>query len=114
MEKVFVVKGVHSSEDGPSSASVDGLFTEEQAKECLRLRKAENKLWNEIHAENQYGWFSSRYEIVELSAETGVQAIHKAQEALQKAKKEKEEADRIEVANSTKPLGKLADFFPKT
>jgi hypothetical protein len=113
MERMFVVKGVHSSEDGPSSASVDGLFTEEQAKECLHLRKEENKLWNEIHADDRHGWFSSSYEIVELSVETGAQSIFDAKNVLAKVRQEKEDAERYVPPPQPKNLGTLGDFFPK-
>ena len=110
MEKIFVVIGQYQHCYEATPSSVDGLFTEEQAKEYYAILTEVAREFNDDSGNGSW----AGYEIVELSAETGIRSLEEARKNLAERKQRKEEEERYVPPVQPKNLGTLADFFPKT
>ena len=109
MEKIFVVIGQYQQCHDATPSTVDGLFTEEQAKEYHAILTEMAKVQDDPRSGS---W--ACYQIVELSPESGIRSLEEARKNLAELKQRKEEEERYVPPVQPKNLGTLADFFPKT
>ena len=110
MEKIFVVLGQFQQCYEATPSSVYGLFTEEQAKEYHRTLTKMARLDRDDPRNGSW----AGYEIVELSAETGIRSLEEARKNLAELKQRKEEEERYVPPQQPKSLCTMGDFFPKT